>query len=422
MIRIRRRVKRKIKSILLIICIILLVLFGSSTYFKYEKNKKFETNKIKNEEELISKIQNSYSKYIKVKKGSSLYKKEGNKYIETLKIKSEKDFTLGDIDIDKNTKYFYIEELKFYVRYQDVIKVDSLVSKDVRYKNYLPFNENVITKDKVNLYQDNEVIYELYFKLDVPIIEKSSEGVYVDINNELYLIKNEDIFSTYECENTLLVEATSVPVTVYHFIYLEGDTSCRESICHSEKQIRSHFHYLRENNFFTLTTTELGKFIDGKIRLPEKSLLITIDDGARAWNFVPLLEEYHVNATLFLVSSWYDKAQFSSSYMELASHTHNLHTPRVCSGGQGSPLKCADRDMLVNDLKTSRETLNGTKAFCFPFYEYNDYALSVIEEAGFEMGFIGGHKNATKGINKLKIPRVPLTDYTTLEQYIKIIS
>ena len=421
MIRIRRRVKRKLKIIF--ICSILLIFcFVGIFYLEYDKRNTLKETKKIEQKILLAKIKNSYNKYIKIKEGSILYKKDNDKYVEVMKVYGDKTYTLQDIKIDINTKYFYIEEFGFYVKYQDVLKVDSLVIKDLRYKNYLPFNENAISNDKVNLYQNGEVVYELYFKLDLPIIEKSSDGVYVDINNELYLIKNEDISSTYEKENTTLVEATSVPVTVYHFIYLEGDNSCRESICHSEKQIRSHFNYLRENNFFTLTTTELGKFIDGKIRLPEKSLLITIDDGARAWNFVPLLEEYKINATLFLVSSWYDKEQFASSYMELASHTHNLHTPRVCPGGQGSPLKCADRDMLVNDLKTSRETLNGTKAFCFPFYEYNDYALSVIEEAGFEMGFIGGHKNVTKGINKLKIPRVPLTDYTTLEQYIKIIS
>lgn len=417
----KKRFKRKIKIIFL--CSILLIFcFVGIFYLEYDKKISLKEAKFIDEKILVSKIKNSYNKYIKVKSGTFLYRKENNQYVEVLKINSEKDFTLADISIDKNTKYFYIEELGFYVRYQDVLKIDSLVTKDLRYKNYLPFNENIVTKDKVKLYQNGEVVYELYFSLDVPIIEKDELGVYVDINNELYLVKNEDILNTYEKENTSLVEATSVPVTVYHFIYLEGDTSCKEAICHSEKQIRSHFNYLNENNFFTLNTTELGKFIDGKIRLPEKSLLITIDDGARAWNFVPLLEEYQVNATLFLVSSWYDKAKFASPYMEIASHTHNLHTPGVCSGGQGSPLKCADRESLVQDLKTSRETLNGTKAFCFPFYEYNDYALSVIEEAGFEMGFIGGYKNVTIGINKLKIPRIPLTDYTTLEQYINIVN
>lgn len=421
MAKLKRKVKKRIKTILSCLVLLVLCLVGI-IYLEHDRNKSLEEAKALDEKALVEKINNSYNKYVKVKNGTILYKKDGNKYVEVLKVNSEKDYTLGDIKIDKNTKYFYIEELGYYVRYQDVLKVDSLVSKDLRYKNYLPFNENVITKDIVNLYQNDGVVYELYSSLDVPIIMKADGGYYVEYNNELYLVKSEDILKTYENENTNLVSATSVPVTVYHFIYLEGDTSCNEAICHSESQIRSHFNYLRENNFFTLTTTELGMFIDGKIRLPEKSLLITIDDGARAWNFIPLLEEYKVNATLFLISSWYDKAQFESPYMELASHTHNLHTPGVCSGGQGSPLKCADRAGLVEDLKTSREVLNGTKAFCFPFYEYNDYALSVIEEAGFEMGFIGGYKNATPGINKLKIPRIPLNDYTTLNQYINIVN
>ena len=42
--------------------------------------------------------------------------------------------------IDKNTKYFLIDELGYYVRYQDVSKMDKLTAKDLRYKNYLPFN------------------------------------------------------------------------------------------------------------------------------------------------------------------------------------------------------------------------------------------------------------------------------------------
>ncbi len=171
-----------------------------------------------------------------------------------------------------------------------------------------------------------------------------------------------------------------------------------------------------------MTTTELGKFIDGKIRLPEKSILVTIDDGARAWNFVPILEEYGINATLFLVSSWYELEQFKSPYMEIASHTHDLHWPGRCPGGQGSPLKCSDKNLLLDDLKKSRETLSGTKAFCFPFYEYNDYAISVLKEAGFEMAFIGGGRKVTKGIDKFKIPRITIHKDTSLNSYINYVS
>lgn len=409
------------KKKIIFFSVLMIIIISLLCAFLYFRNEHIRKEKLKAEKLLVQKIKNSYSRYVSID-DAFLYKKNGNKYEKIAKVFDSKQFTLADCDIDKNTKYFLIEELGYYVRYQDVSKIDSIDSKDLRYKNYLPFNMNVVTNDKVSLYQDDKKIYELYYSLDTPIIELSDSSYIIEFNDEEYLVKDDDIVSTHEASNTDLVESVSVPVTVYHFIYLEGDNTCGESICHSEKQIREQFEYLSSNNFFTLTTTELGKFIDGKIRLPEKSVLVTIDDGARAWNFVPLLEEYKINATLFLISGWYDVEQFESPYMEIASHTHDLHNPGYCPLGQGSPLKCLDRELLLDDLKKSREKLSFTKAFCFPFYEYNDYAISIIKEAGFELGFIGGGTKVTKGINKFKIPRISISSSTSLSTYINYVS
>lgn len=416
--------KRKLTNVIIVV-LVLIVAFSIIGTGIFLHNKNIEDRKKQNkenEEVLVKKITDSYSKYVKVKEGSFLYKIGNGKYAKVIKLDKEKEFTLEDVNIDKNTKYFLIKELGYYVRYQDVIKIDSLSSKDMRYKNYLPFNFNIVTKEKSTLYQNGEAIYEVFYSLNLAVIEKDDNGYVVEFNDEEFLVKNEDILSTHDVVNTTLNETSSVPVTVYHFIYLDGDTSCGESICHSESQIREQFNYLKENNYFTLNTTELGKFIDGKIRLPEKSILITIDDGARAWNFVPILNEYKINATLFLVSSWYDLEQFESPYLEIASHTHDLHWPGRCPGGQGSPLKCSDKNVLLEDLRKSREKLSGTKAFCFPFYEYNDYAISVLKEAGFEMAFIGGGRRVTRGIDKFKIPRIPISSGTDLNTYIRYVS
>ena len=278
--------KRKLTNVIIVVLVLIVAfsIIGTGVFLHNKNRENREKQNRENEKVLVKKITDSYSKYVKVKEGSFLYKLDNGKYAKVIKLDKEKEFTLEDVNIDKNTKYFLIKELGYYVRYQDVIKIDGLSSKDMCYKNYLPFNFNIVTKEKSTLYQNGEAIYEVFYSLDLAVIEKDDNGYVVEFNDEEFLIKNEDILSTHDVVNTTLNETSSVPVTVYHFIYLDGDTSCGESICHSESQIREQFNYLKENNYFTLNTTELGKFIDGKIRLPEKSILITIDDGARAWN------------------------------------------------------------------------------------------------------------------------------------------
>ena len=85
-----------------------------------------------------------------------------------------------------------------------------------------------------------------------------------------------------------------------------------------------------------------------------------------------------------------------------------MHTTGVCPTGQGGGINCLPENEILNDLKLSRETLNNTKAFCFPFYEYSDYSINLVKEAGFEMAFIGGSTKIKKGIDPYKIPRYPI--------------
>ena len=108
----------------------------------------------------------------------------------------------------------------------------------------------------------------------------------ISLLSRLVYVKKEDVSNTVEGDSSVDM-AESVPAILYHFIYLDGDTSCNDIICHSEKQIDSHFKFLADNNVFTLNTSEVLSFIKGEINLPKKSILITIDDGARAENFIP---------------------------------------------------------------------------------------------------------------------------------------
>ncbi len=412
----------KKRRIVLIIIGILIVLGLILSFFLYQQ--RVEQERLEKEEkerkETIKRIKLHYDLTVIVDKESALYKKKKDRFEKAGMIAKGRKLRLEKTKITEKTKYFKIDGLDYYISYKQVSPTKESIIEDTRYQNYIVFNENVLTKEEVHLYKNNELAYFLTDSLDLPIIEKGDEGVFVSFYDNLYLIKNEDIVKTYEKQNTDSVSATAVPVTVYHFIYPETD-DCNEDICNPTSEVREHFTYLKDEGYFTLTTKEMRLFLEEKIRLPQKSILITIDDGARAENVLPILEEFKVNATLFLVSSWYPTEKFASNYLEIASHTHDLHTPRVCPGGQGSPLKCLDEDKLLGDLKASRDTLNQTEAFCFPFYEFNDYAIEMVKKAGFKIAFIGGMRKAKLGTNLYKVPRITLTKRTTLDEYKEIV-
>ena len=159
---------------------------------------------------------------------------------------------------------------------------------------------------------------------------------------------------------------------------------------------------------------EFEMYLDKKINLP-KSVLLTIDDGWRTSIAEEILEKNEVNATIFLITSWFEDIFFINNYKYIEYHSHgdNLHNQGICPGGQGGAIKCLEKNKLQADLKLSREKLKGTTVFCYPFYEYNNYSIENLKEAGFTMAFALGYQKASPGVDKYKIPRYVIYNNTS---------
>ncbi len=408
----------KIKSlrVLIIVTIFISIVSIGSGIFIYNdmmKREEASLNVSRNRESLIKdenvliKIKSNYSSVVRTTKDTKLYINDNGEYIDAGSINKDNILELETIDnISLDNKYFKLLDSDYYVSYKDVEPSDESINK--RYLNYIEFSIEVTTKESAIYYDENfNELFTLKDPITTKVVVNLDDYYGISLLSRLVYVKKEDVSNTVEVDSSEDM-AVSVPAILYHFIYLDGDSSCNDIICHSEEQIDSHFKFLSDNDVFTLNTSEVLSFIKGEINLPKKSILITIDDGARAENFIPFLEKYQLNATLFLVSSWYPVSKFQSPYLEIASHTHNMHTTGVCPTGQGGGINCLPSDEILNDLKLSRETLNNTKAFCFPFYEYSNYSINLVKEAGFEMAFIGGSTKIKKGINPYKIPRYPI--------------
>lgn len=420
-----RKTKRKKKRLVLIISliVILLILISGLIYFINEEEKekiRLENMRKRREEEaLVTEINSHYNVYVKTNKEADIYN-ENEEIIG--KIANNIEFSLEKLEINKDTKYFKIKDFEnTYIKYQDVEMIETLSLLDARYKNYIVFNQNIVTNDKTVFYDsNNNLVYEFNKSFDLPIIIKDTDKYGIEYNGRLLYVKKEDVKEIKDNYNTDLNNASGVAVLNYHAFYDENNATevanCPTSICHSKKQFKQHLDYFKENNIFTLTMNEMEMYVDGKVQLP-KSVLITIDDGGRTEHAVDMLTEYKMNATIFLVTAWFDPEEFyKSEYIELHSHSHNLHNGGECPGGQGGAIKCLNRETLLEDLITSRELLNNTTAFCFPFYEFNEYSISVLKEAGFTMAFIGerGDMLVKVGDDKFRLTRFVIHKGTTM--------
>lgn len=413
----RKRKSQRRKIIIVILLIIVLLIIGYFISMKYNNdNSHFRNNNS------VAEISEHYNEFVKTNKEAKLY---NNKYEEIGTVGKNVELSLAKEKISKDTKYFKVTTFDedYYIEYQNVDKINKLTETNDRYKNYIVFNENVITNNKTSFYdEDNNLVYTFNKSYDLPIIIKDDNRYGVDYNNNLLYIKKEDVKETKANNNTDKKNSSGIAVLNYHAFYDENNADekkeCTTEICHSKKQFKSHLDLIKEKNMLTLQMKEVEMYIDGKIQLP-KSVLITIDDGPKTKIAVDLLTEYKMYATIFLVTSWFDeKEYYKTDYIELHSHTHNMHDGGQCPGGQGSGIKCLPEEEIQKDLKQSREDLDGNTVFCYPFYEYNDYSIQMLKKAGFTMAFIGESNNSDNlihvGSDKFRLRRFVIVTYTTI--------
>lgn len=413
----RKRKSQRRKIIMVILLIIVLLIIGYFISMKYNNdNSHFRNNNS------VTKISDHYNEFVKTNKEAKLY---NNKYEEIGTVGKNVELSLAKEKISKDTKYFKVTTFDedYYIEYQNVDKINKLTETNDRYKNYIVFNENVITNNKTSFYdEDNNLVYTFNKSYDLPIIIKDDNRYGIDYNNNLLYIKKEDVKETKANNNTDKKNSSGIAVLNYHAFYDENNADekkeCTTEICHSKKQFKSHLDLIKEKNMLTLQMKEVEMYIDGKIQLP-KSVLITIDDGPKTKIAVDLLTEYKMYATIFLVTSWFDeKEYYKTDYIELHSHTHNMHDGGQCPGGQGGGIKCLPEEEIQKDLKQSREDLDGSTVFCYPFYEYNDYSIQMLKKAGFTMAFIGESNNSDNlihvGSDKFRLRRFVIVTYTTI--------
>lgn len=233
--------------------------------------------------------------------------------------------------------------------------------------------------------------------------------------------KKEEIIATSTNSGELSNgKGRGLPVLMYHFFYdkkagQKGADDNWMEISDFEAQMK----YLSTNNFYFPSWTEVENYIDGKITLPKKSVVITIDDGDKTFIelAIPIIEKYNVKATSFVVTSWngdWLPKEYRSSKLDFQSHSHDMHRPGANGKGRFVNLNYND---ALNDVTKSKNIIGNCTVFCYPFGHYNNTAKKVLKDAGYNLAFTTKWGRVYKGANKFQLPRVRMSKGISLNSF-----
>lgn len=222
--------------------------------------------------------------------------------------------------------------------------------------------------------------------------------------------------------------AKDIPVLMYHYVYDANDAPADLNGNYIlNTKLASECEYLRDNNYYYPSFEELRAWVDGTHTLPAKSVVLTFDDGEMGFlkYGIPVLEEYEVPATSFVVAK--DAAQnvidYASPYVQFESHSYNMH--RGGGGaGQGGIIHALSKQEIYDDIIASNEVTgaNGAVALAYPFGDNHETAWAALDEAGILCAFTVKNDRISPGDNPMALNRVRLSGEYSLDSFISLVA
>lgn len=222
-------------------------------------------------------------------------------------------------------------------------------------------------------------------------------------------------------------ETPGLPICMYHYVYDPASPPENlDSNYISTDSLAEEMKYLHDNGYYFPTWQEVRDYVDGKLLLPEKSIVLTFDDGPNYMYLgTPILEQYQTPATSFVITSyWNDREMlygYASDYLTFESHSHKMHQGGG-SIGHGGIYTAMSREEVLADLEKSFEICGNKDAFAYPFGDYTEEGCSTLEDAGLLCAVTTENAKCYPGDNPYLLPRVRMLGSQTLEAFVSAIN
>jgi peptidoglycan/xylan/chitin deacetylase (PgdA/CDA1 family) len=235
-----------------------------------------------------------------------------------------------------------------------------------------------------------------------------------------------------------LVAAAQEPVTVPVLCYHRFGPTVADSMTVTTKTFEAQLQWLKDHQYTVIPMRTLVNYLLGQgPPPPEKSVVITVDDGHKTvyTEMLPLVRKYNIPVTLFLYPSCISNASYAMTWdqikqlqqtglFDLQSHTYwhpNFKRDK-------KKLKPADYQKEVDtQLTKSKAVLEkrfGTKVdlLAWPFGIYDDQLEKDAAKAGYVVAFSIDRRNDSKSEKIMAQPRYLMANSDGLKNFEAIVT
>ena len=221
-----------------------------------------------------------------------------------------------------------------------------------------------------------------------------------------------------------------VPILMYHYISVPPEDAdiYRIDLSVHPDNFRAQMAYLAENGYTAVDLYDLSRAITNQGELPEKPVIITVDDGYLD-NYeiaFPILQEFGHTATFFVITDPVDREHPAYATWPMLKEMADAGMRIEPHSKTHINLNDRPRDLLIWEMLGSQQTVAHhigytPRYFAYPGGRYDQLTLETIEELDFwgAVTTLGGRWDGFDNRYEWRRMRVRYT--TSLPEFIDLV-
>ncbi len=218
----------------------------------------------------------------------------------------------------------------------------------------------------------------------------------------------------------------TVPVLSYYRLSKNKPSK----IAITQDDFKAQMKYLKDNGYHVITLDQLLGFLDYREQVPEKSVVITFDDGwISIYDIaVPILKEYGFPATIFIYTdfvgggkamSWKHIKELSEAGFDIQCQTKTHRNLTVLKNKESFKQYFNSLEMEISyPKKLIKEKLNKECNFlAYPYGKTNNLVIAMLKKHGYRAAFTVDNKSNPFFVDKYKIGRSAIYGKYNIEKF-----